>query len=100
MPGQILLSCRRPLDLGFQRPDGSALSIFEHEKEQAFGYGQCTCTDMQCDGKSMCMIAKDKRLAAARWEKDGRYITVIGARDVDEIALLMSHMSGSAPVDS
>lgn len=94
------MPCCKCVQAVFQRSDGTALSIFEHDKEQAFGYGKCTCTDMQCDGKAMCMIAKDERLAAARWEKDGRYITVIGARDVDEIALLMSHMSGSVPVDS
>lgn len=96
----IEMPCCKCVQAVCHRSDGSVLSIFEHEKEQAFGYGQCTCTDMQCDGKSMCMIARDERLAAARWEKDGRYITVIGARDIDEIELLMSHMSGSPPVGS
>jgi len=100
----VEMPCCQCLQAICQRSDGTVLTIFEHEEKQALGFGKCMCTETDCDGQSVCMCmtasGNGKRLAAARWEKSGRYITVVGVRDVQEIAKLMSYMGDSTSAES
>jgi hypothetical protein len=74
-----------------RRADGSLLAVIEHDASQAVSYGNRPCHNAQCNGRETCFAQLNDRLAAT-WEADGHFITVIGARDADEVSLLMSHL--------
>lgn len=87
----IEMPCCQCVQTICKRADGSTLAIFEHEKRQTIRLGGDTCTTVQCNGKAIDVASMGEQVAAS-WVGNGRRITVFGARDVDEIAHLMSHI--------
>lgn len=74
-----------------RRADGSLLTVIEHDASQAVSFGSRPCQNIQCNGRETCFAQLGDHLAAT-WKAGGRFISVIGARDADEVSLLMSHL--------
>lgn len=73
-----------------RRPDGSTLAVFEHDDDEAADWFQnrpgitAPCGDKQC-----CLVEMDERLATT-WKRGSRHMTLVGVRDVSEVATLVA----------
>ena len=75
-----------------RRNDGSSLALFEHnDKETHEWFGDRPEIHVRCAGKQCCMVETDKQLAAT-WKRGKRYLTLIGVRDVAEVARMIAWM--------
>jgi|GEM_PF-587472 len=74
----------------YRRDTGGAIAIFEHNEAQPIWFGERPQITACCSGMSVCLVQLDTLLAAT-WQHDRRYLTVIGANDVQEIAFLINH---------
>ena len=76
-----------------RRDDGQVFAIFEHAEQQPAMFGGRPQTEAECSGCS-CNIAKTDRGLLASWKADKRELTVVGARDLEEIGDLIDHLGG------
>ncbi len=75
-----------------RRGDGSAITIFEHGEDKPEWFGNRPTTAAQCGGKTCSLVEIDDRIAAS-WNRGNRHITVIGARDVEEVDQLAAALN-------
>ena len=71
-----------------KREDGSTVAIFEHGTDKPVRFGDCPCVSAECGGKK-CSIVEGKPQLAVSWDHNGRQLTVIGARDMNEVNALV-----------
>lgn len=79
-----------------RRDDGQVFAIIEHADEQPAWYGDRPKIETQCHGCSCSVMESDRGLVAS-WKSDERHFTVVGARDLEEIADLIGHFQGDTP---
>jgi len=72
-----------------QRRDGSTIAIFEHDEENPEWFGDRCPTTENCNGRECSLFDLDDQIAAT-WKSGTRHITVVGARDEDEIRDLVA----------
>lgn len=77
---------------------GQHIAVFEHDDDQPVWFGDRPSINCLCDGKPTNIVQIDDRLAAT-WKQRNRYITVIGARDLEEVTRFVAHLSDSNPSD-
>lgn len=87
----LKMPCCRCLEACFHRKDGGMLCVFEHEKDQPVWFGNRPTSSKVCSGKPTRLVQVDHCLAAT-WQRQQRHITVIGAKDVEEVARLVAHL--------
>lgn len=71
-----------------QRDDGTVIAIFEHDDEEPNWYGDRPSRNEVCSGTRCSLVQLDGRLAAT-WQRGKRHISVVGARDTEEIGQLV-----------
>ncbi len=76
-----------------RRDDGQVLAIFEHDEEQPAWFGDRPKIKTQCGGCSCSIVQTDRGLVAS-WKARKRQLTVVGARDLAEVADLVGHLGG------
>ncbi|REJ65759.1 MAG: hypothetical protein DWQ31_17645 [Planctomycetota bacterium] len=76
--------------------DGQHIAVFEHDLDQPVWFGDRPSIDCLCDGKPTNIVQIDDRLAAT-WKQGNRYITIIGARDLEDVTRFVAHLSGPKP---
>lgn len=86
----LKMPCCRCLEACYHRKDGGMLCVFEHEKDQPVWFGNRPMSSKVCSGKPTRLVQVDHCLAAT-WQQQQRHITVIGAKDVEEVARLVAH---------
>ena len=74
--------------------DGLRLAIFEHASDQPIWYGDRPAIDANCGGKRARIVEADMDMLAATWPTQERRVTIVGARDVEEVAQLASYLDG------
>ncbi len=67
------------------------LAIFEHDVDQPVWFRGRPAIDARCCGKPTRIVEMDGGLLAATWPSNKRYLTVIGAHDVEEVARIVAH---------
>ncbi|MFV2066921.1 MAG: anti-sigma factor [Pirellulales bacterium] len=72
-------------------PHGNVLAIFEHDDEQSAWFGDRPAVRCQCSGKDCTTRQLGDRLAAS-WKIGTRYVTVLGARDMDQVRDLVTQL--------
>ncbi len=77
----------------YEREDGETLAIFEHVDDQAVWFGNRPTIKTHCNGMPTSLVQVDDHLAAS-WKRDERCVTIIGARDVEQVAKLMAYLDG------
>lgn len=73
---------------------GKSVAIFEHNVAQPMWFGDCPSIQCICQEMPTNVTQVGNRLAAT-WKAGKRYITVIGASDLDEISEFVAHFGGS-----
>ena len=66
------------------------LCVFEHDSDQPVWFGDRPTSSKMFSGKPTRLVQVDGCLAAT-WQQERRHITVIGAKDVDEVTRLVAH---------
>ncbi len=86
----LKMPCCRCVEACYQRKDGGMLCVFEHEIDQPIWFGDRPTSSKVCSGKPTRVVQMDGCLAAT-WQQQRRHITVIGAKDVDEVTRLIAY---------
>ena len=74
-----------------RREGGGRLAVFEHNSDQPVWFGDRPAIEARCCNKPTRIVEVDRNLLAATWRSDKRYLTIIGARDVEEITRIVRH---------
>ena len=76
-----------------KRSDGSTLAIFEHDDEELTEwFGDRPSITASCKDKQCCLVELDEQIAAS-WKRGSRHITLIGARDLEEVNKLVAWLN-------
>lgn len=86
----LKMPCCRCLEACYHRKEGGMLCVFEHDIDQPVWFGDRPTSSKVCSGKPTRLVQVDGCLAAT-WQQDRRHITVIGAKDADEVTRLVAH---------
>lgn len=86
----LKMPCCRCLQACYHRKNGGMLCVFEHDIDQSVWFGDRPASSKVCAGKPTRLVQVDSSLAAT-WQQQRRHITVIGAKDVEEVARLVAH---------
>ena len=86
----LQMPCCKCLEVCFQRKRGGMICVFEHERDQFVSFGNRNVSSTVCEGTPTRVVQMDGHLTAT-WQRNGRYITVVGADDINEISDLMRH---------
>lgn len=90
----MYLPCCKCIQATFRRDDGGRMDVFEHDEEQQAWFGDRPCIRAQCAGEEMSVTQLQRGLAAT-WKIDGHFVTVVGARDLDEIVQFSEQMAAA-----
>jgi len=72
---------------------GNSIAIFEHAIDQPVWFGDRPTEECDCHDVPTSIRRAGDRLAAT-WKEGTRYITMIGATDLDEVAEFVDHFKG------
>jgi hypothetical protein len=86
------MPCCRCLQLVCRRSDGSTVAIFEHENPQPDWFGKRPVIAANCCGQRCSITQVDQQLAAS-WALGQRQVTVVGARDLEEVTNLVGALA-------
>ncbi|MAC52226.1 MAG: hypothetical protein CME31_06750 [Gimesia sp.] len=76
-----------------KRSDGSTLAVFEHDDDEITEwFGDRPSITASCKDKQCCLVEMDEQIAAS-WKHGSRHITLIGARDLDEVNKLVAWLN-------
>jgi hypothetical protein len=75
----------------YQGAGGEKLAVFEHADDQPVWFGTRSTIHARCNGIPCSLVEIDDHLAAS-WKRNGRYVTVIGARDLEQVAELVAYL--------
>lgn len=84
------MPCCYCLEACYLRRDGSALCLFEHDRDQFAKFGERPTSTAVCCGVPTRLVHMGGRLLAT-WPRNGRFLTVIGAKDLNEVSRLILH---------
>lgn len=74
---------------------GSVLVLLEHSEKQPKWFGNRPQIAAECHGKATHLVQLPQHLAAT-WKCGPRYLTVIGAQNVEQIAELVAFLDGQS----
>lgn len=66
------------------KSEGRSVSVFEHEAERAIVFKGEPERKCVCHGEPTTVAGSEGALAAT-WKRDKRYVTLVGAKDLDEV---------------
>jgi hypothetical protein len=67
------------------------LVLFEHSEKQTEWFGDRPRIEAYCHGKATNLVQLPRQLAAT-WKCGRRYLTVIGAQNVEQVAQLVAFL--------
>lgn len=73
---------------------GQSIAIFEHDIDQPVWFGDNPSVECLCHEIPTNVVQVGDRLAAS-WKEGQRYVTVIGAKDLDEVTDFVAHLSAN-----
>ena len=86
------MPCCKCIQTLCKRSDGTTLAIFEHDDEEgAEWFGDMPAIVAKCSERQCSLVELDDHIAAS-WKRGKRHITLIGVRDIEEIAQLVTHL--------
>ena len=92
----LKMPCCPCLEACYHRKTGGMLCVFEHDNDQPAWFTNRESSTAMCSGKATRLVSVDGLLAATWPAQKRRHITVIGAKDVEEVARLVAHFEQSA----
>jgi len=85
----IKMPCCTCFQANLASDDGDAIAVFEHDGEQNEWFGDRPSTEVLCQGVPTRLVQVDSHLAAS-CVCGSRYLTIIGAKDVEEVERLLT----------
>lgn len=85
----LRMPCCTCVETIYKYADGETLAVFEHHDEDPGWFSNRPSIRARCCGKPTSIVQVDNRLAAT-WKNQNRYLTVVGARDVEQVASLIA----------
>ncbi len=76
---------------------GNVLALFEHTDQQRSWFGDRPTITAQCHGKPTCLVQLRDQLAAC-WKSGPRHLTIVGARDVEQVSAIVAYLDGRQPL--
>lgn len=70
------------------------LVVFQHPIDQPNWFRDRPTSNRLCNGKPTRIVQLDDTRLAATWPVDGTFVTLIGARDIDEVTQFITHLGG------
>lgn len=87
----LRMPCCTCVQAVYQRTTGKPFSVFEHVDDQPVWFGNRPTIHAHCNGMPCSLVQVDDRLAAS-WLRNGRYVTIIGADNLEQIAELVAYL--------
>ncbi len=75
----------------YKNATGEMLALFEHSENQRMWFGERPIIEAQCHGRQTFLVQLKDQLAAS-WKCGPRHLTVIGARNVEQVAELIAFL--------
>jgi putative zinc finger protein len=75
----------------YKNKSGSVMALFEHSEKQPEWFGNRPRIEANCHGKATNLVQLPHQLAAT-WKCGRRYLTVIGAQNVEQVADLVAFL--------
>lgn len=85
----LRMPCCTCVETIYKNADGETLAVFEHHDEDPGWFSNRPTIRAHCGGIPTSIVQVDKHLAAT-WKHQDRYLTVVGARDVEQVASLIA----------
>lgn len=86
------MPCCFCLEACYLRRDGSVLCLFEHDRDHFAKFGERPTSTAVCCGVPTRLVQMRGRMIAT-WPRNGRFLTVVGTRNVEEVSLLVQHFA-------
>jgi hypothetical protein len=86
------MPCCRCIEILCKQEDGHSVAIFEHDTRRPGWFGERNSIECLCHSVPTNVTQIGNELAAT-WKNGKRYLTVIGARDLDEVARFVAFYS-------
>lgn len=77
----------------YKNKSGAVLALFEHSEDQQVWFGDRPRIEALCHGRPTHLVQLSGQLAAT-WKCGRRYLTVIGAQNVEQVAELVALLDG------
>lgn len=84
----LKMPCCECLQATFRRASGEIICVFEHDRDQPVWFGDRSAVETECGDKKCRLVQVDGQLAAT-WERERKFITVIGVKTVQELMSLV-----------
>lgn len=88
----LSMPCCRCMEIVCKQEDGHSIAIFEHDTKRPGWFGERNSIECLCHAVPTNVTQIGNELAAT-WKNGKRYLTVIGARDLDEVTRLVAFYS-------
>ena len=83
------MPCCTCVETVYKDGDGQVVAVFEHENDESLWIGGRPTITAICNGRPTRLIQVDGHFTAT-WKSNGRQITVVGARGVEQLPRLMA----------
>ena len=87
----LKMPCCLCVEAVYKGVGGETIAIFEHVDDQPIWFGNRPMVHTRCNGRPTSLVQVDDRLAAS-WKHQGRFVTVVGAQDVEQVSQLMAFL--------
>lgn len=88
----IKMPCCDCVQTNYSCEGQTSFVLFEHTEEQGDWFGSRPQVRTECAGKSCCLVEVGKQLVAT-WPVDRGFVTVVGVKDVTELAALVDELT-------
>jgi hypothetical protein len=76
---------------------GRTVSVFEHDEPNSAWFGERPAIRCQCNGVPTELVQIDSEQLAATWKRGDRYVTLVGAQNLEEVKNVMEHLQANSP---
>jgi hypothetical protein len=80
----------------YKNQAGDVLVLYEHSEDQRIWFGDRPVIEAQCHGQPTFLVQLKDQLAAS-WKCGPRHLTVIGARNVEQVSELIAFLDTQRP---
>ena len=78
----------------YKRNGSETLVVFQYAIDQPTWFHGRPTLNCRCGGKPTRIVQLDDTRLAATWTVDGTYVTLIGARDIEELTQFIARLGG------
>ena len=89
----LKMPCCTCAQITCRNESGHHLAIFEHDSDQPVWFGDRPSVSCLCHGVPTSVVQVGNKLAAT-WKEGKRFITIVGANNLEEVTEFVAHLSG------